>query len=272
MSEIIENTSEEIVDIVPVENEVTTNDTEEQVKEEYKPWKEKKVPETIPYNRFSEVNAQKKAAEERTQELERELASIRNISEKTKAIESIDDLDINDFSDIKEYQKALITVAQKEFEKESAKKEETRRIQEIEQNITKEFLGKVERSAAKNPEIKDAADYLGQFAAHIPAQTRYALLTEDNPGEVIHEIVTTPGLLEQIVRMNPLDAARKIAKMSAKYDNVQEAKVIDIPKVMPMKTGTPNIKANVSSGKIQYRDDMSVKEYKAWAKQQGIRL
>lgn len=273
MSEVIEtNTSEEVVDIVPLENEVTTNNTEE-VKEEFKPWKEKKNPETIPYGRFSEVNAQKKAAEERTQELERELASIRNISEKTKAIESIDDLDINDFTDIKEYQKALITVAQKEFEKEQTKKEETRRIQEIEQNITKEFTLKLEKAVAKNPEVKDAADYIGQFAAHIPAQTRYALLTEDNPGEVMYEIATTPGLLEQISRMNPLDAARKIAKISSKYDNVSESKVLDIPKVMPTtRTGTPNIKANVASGKIQYSDNMSMKEYKAWAKQENIRI
>lgn len=260
--EILEqdNSSEQIVDNVTEENEVTTNDTEEQVKEEYKPWKEKKVPETIPYNRFSEVNAQRKAAEERTAELERELASMRSITEKTKTIESIDDLDINDFEDIKEYQKALITVAHKEFEKENSKKEDARRIQEIEQNITKEFLGKVERSAAKNPEIKDAAEYIGQFAAHIPAQTRYALLTEDNPGEVIHEIVTTPGLLEQIVKMNPLDAARKIAKMSAKYDNVQEKETVEIPKTMP-RTGTPNVKTKPVS-QSRYSDDMPLSEYR----------
>lgn len=276
MSEIIENTSEEVVDIVPVENEVTTNDTEEQVKEEYKPWKEKKVPETIPYNRFSEVNAQKKAAEERAQELERELAQYKETKDNIKKYKTPKDVKIDEFEDLDKFfetrDEIVINNTIERYKQELEIENEKKRTQEIQDKILNELSSKLQKAVEKNPEIKHAVEYIDKFAAYLPPETRYALVTEDNPGEVMYEIATTPGLLEQLMKMHYVDAGRKIAKMSAKYDNIQEEKVIDIPKVMPMKTGTPNIKSNVSSGKIQYRDDMSVKEYKAWAKQQGIKL
>jgi hypothetical protein len=199
---------------------------------------------------------------------------LKNISDKTRAIESIDDLDINAFDDIKDYQKALIQVAHKEFERENQKKEDARRVQEIETKITEEFSKKMTKAAETNPEIYEAVGYINQFAEHIPAQTRYALLTEDNSAEVMYEIATTEGLLETIIRMNPLDAARKIAKISAKYDNqvqVPKASVV-IPEKMPTKANTPNIAGKPTSGKLKYSDSMTQSEYKAWCKQEGIKI
>lgn len=245
---------------------------EEPKKEEFKPWKEKKVPETIPYSRFSEIVAEKNAYADRIRENELKLAEYEKINQKVSKVNSIDELDINNFEDIKEYNKAFAEVMRREIQQENEKIAEQKRIQDIETKIMTEFSNRISKASEKNSEIGEAAEYIGQFAQHIPAQTRYALLVDENSPEVMYEIATTPGLLQDLVKMNPIDATRKIARMSAKYDGKEDVvvpksmpkQVANIPSQMSVKpkaAGTPNVRAEGTGGS-RFSENMSMSEYR----------
>lgn len=263
-------------DIVENENvEVDTNEENsenietqvEEKKEEFKPWKNK-TPEYIPYNRFSEKVREANEYKERLAQYEKELAEFKNVKDKVSKIESVDDLNIDDFTDMKEYQKALVQVAQKEFERDMQRRDHERQIRETEEKIITTFGQSVERAAKLNPEIKEAIEYAGQFTQYIPAETRYALLTDEYGPEVINEIVTTPGMLESIIKMNPIDAGRKIGRMSAKYEKMESEpkSQLQIPSHMekpaPKVAKTPNVQGKSNSGYGTYSDDISMSEYR----------
>lgn len=250
-----------------LENGDGTQEPEQKPAEEYKPWKKSPVPETIPYQRFSEVVSERKQLEERLAQKEKELEEYY----KTKKI--VDGMDLSDIDpDQQTIEEVLQKVAIKvktQVQAETAKAEEAKRISEIETRIADEFTKKVEKASAKNPEITEAVKYINTFAQHMPKETRYALVTDDNVGEVLYDIATTEGLLEQILRMNPIDAARKIAKISAKYDsqddgsNLSKAtqRNVEIPKVMPKSTGTPPKPSQTSKPTLRYSDDMPMSQY-----------
>jgi len=276
--EIVENVSETVEDTNSEQSEnVENSEVETEVKkEEYKPWK--KIPETIPYNRFSEKVQEVNEYKKKLEEFQKQLDSYRNTEEKVKTIESIEDLDINDFQDLKDYNRAFAQVFRKELQKEQEIIEERTKVERIEKEIFTTFQDKITKAVSRNPEVNDALNYVNQFAERIPAETRYALLTDENAADIIYEIATTEGLLEALTKMNPLDAARKLGKISSKYDsnNTSES---SIPKSMekvqekiPSKMGTPNLKGKPVSGQIKYRDDMSMAEYKQWARANNIKI
>lgn len=257
-------------DVLETAENVSENESEIVEKEEYKPWKKK--PDHVPYNRFSEVITEKNKLKEDYERLQKEIESYKNVSEKVKTIDNIEDLDITQFEDIKDYQKALANVIKKEFERENERKEYERNIVEAENKILSTFNQSIERAAKSNPEIKEAVEYLGQYSNHIRPEIRYALLTDEYGPEVIYEIATTPGLLQEIVTMNPLDAARKITKISTKYErqsseNVENNMSNNIPKSMPKPTpkvaSTPNVTTkNGGKGFGRYSDDIPLSEYR----------
>ncbi len=266
-TELEETVSEENLSDTSSENlsENVEETVSEEKKEEFKPWKQK-VPEMVPYKRLSETVAEKNELKKRLEQYEIELAEFKNVKDKVSKIESIDDLNIDDFQDMKEYQKALVQVAQKEFEREMQRKEHEREIQENQNRIVETFGKSVERAAKVNPEIKEAIEYAGKFTQYIPAETRYALLTDEYGPEVINEIVTTPGMLESIIKMNPIDAGRKIGRMSAKYERMENEPKISIPshmeKPQPKVAGTPNVKGKASGNIGNYSDDIPLSEYR----------
>ena len=102
----------------------------------------------------------------------------------------------------------------------------------------------------------------------MPTETRYALVTDDNVGEVLFEVATTEGLLESLLKMNPIDAVRRLSKISQKYDSDSDGsalskvtqKQVEIPKTMP-RTGTPPRSTQPVKSSTKYDDNMSFTEY-----------
>lgn len=184
-------------------NENNESESHEEQKEVERPWK-KKEPESIPYNRFREVNEERKELERRLSEYETRLKSFEESKAKVSEINSIEDLNakMSELS-IEEYNSHLISLARKQFEQEQERHQEQERIQKFEKDLNDNFVAKIEKSSKSNPEIREAVDYLGQYANRIPPQTRYALLTDDNAGEVIFEIATTPELLNFVMTAYP---------------------------------------------------------------------
>lgn len=254
LNEPIESEVTETYESPEVESESTENEVEEKPVE--RPWR-KKEPESIPYNRFREVNEERKELERRLSEYETRLKSFEESKAKVSEINSIEDLNakMSELS-IEEYNSHLITLARKQFEQETEKRQEQERIQKFEKDLNDNFMSKVERASKSNPEVKDAVEYLGQYAQRIPPQTRYAMLTDDNAGEVIFEIATNPELLNFVMTANPIDVARKIAKLSSKYDNASQNSTNEpVQAFVPKSVGSP--KTSTSSpapGKRKYSD------------------
>lgn len=256
-SEVVENN-----DIVESEvsesesNENNESESHEEQKEVERPWR-KKEPDSIPYNRFREVNEERKELERRISEYESRLKSFEETNAKISEINSIEDLNskMSELS-IEEYNSHLITLARKQFEQEQEKRQEQERIQKFEKDLNDNFVAKIEKSSKSNPEIREAVDYLGQYANRIPPQTRYALLTDDNAGEVIFEIATTPELLNFVMTANPIDVARKIAKLSSKYDNVSQNSTNEtVQAYVPKSSLSPKTsQASPAPGKRKYSD------------------
>lgn len=236
--EIFETEVIEPVEAVVESPETETESHEEEVKQEYKPWKEKSKPESIPYDRFSEVNRERRELERILSERESELARYKESENKVKEVKSISDIKLENFESFDEYQKARDAILVKEiettFHRQSQEREDARRVAEAEANLMKTFENRIAEAAKSNPEVTDAVNHISQFANHIQASVRYALLTDDNAGEVAYEIATTPGMLEFLIKSNPVDAQRKIDKISAKYDLKKESRSSEsIPTSMP---------------------------------------
>lgn len=239
-------------------DETETEQVEPKVEEKEYPWKEKKTPEQIPYGRFKEVNERKKELETRLAEYETRLRSFEESQNKVKEIGSVEELNaaMSELS-IEEYNAHLINLARKSFEAEQSKKEEKSRIEKIETDIREAVSSKIEKAQERIPEIKEAVTYLNQYADYISPEARYAMLTDDNAAEVMFEIATDAALLEFIIKANPIDVQRKIARISAKYDNApivnKPAKVEAFVPKTPV--GSPKTAGNMAApGKRKYSD------------------
>lgn len=269
MSEELETVLEE-VESIPETNEAVeqeSTESQEQDTQEHKepeiekPWKkEKTVPESIPYSRFSEVNAEKRELERRLAEYENKLSQYNQLEQKTKEITSVEELTAKAGEmDLNEYTQALLNIANRKFEEDRKKEAETARMAAVEKEISEVYINRITESAKKNPEITEAAEYLTQnYAKYLPRETRYALVTDEHVGEVIYEIATNKDLINFICTANPIDAARKIAKISAKYDadiskSVRKPQVeAFVPKNTP--TGSPKISNSAGSSTRKYTD------------------
>lgn len=254
----------------PIESESTETESTESVKEEYKPWREKSKPESIPYERFSEVNRERRELERQLIERESELSRYKESENKVKEVKNISDIKLENFESFDEYQSArdaiLIKQIEETYHKQAEERENNRRVAEAEASLMKTFESRIAESSKSNPEVTDAINHISQFANHIPASVRYALLTDENVGEVSYEIATTEGLLEFLIKANPVDAQRRIDKISAKYDLKKESRSAEsIPTAMPSipsQIKTPkSTNGAASSGKFLTGNE-SMSEYK----------
>lgn len=267
---VVNDVSENIVE-TPIENVV-----EQKEEEVYKPWKaEKKIPETIPYSRFSETIAEKNAALERTRELERELENYRRVKETVKEIKSIEDIDMD--KPIPEYHQDLVTFIENKLEAKMRAEREAEKFQESQNRKIETFSKRMSEAISENPEINDAASHVGQYVNQIPQYIQDSIVEDENGPWLLWELATQKGLIEELAKMSPTESLRKLGRLSAKYDNrevkqpkkeVEKEIVKDIPVMTPKKSGTPNVRAENSSNSSNYSNSqlskMSTSEFIKW--------
>ena len=270
MSEEIQNNEVE-VEVVAPEVESEGNETPvEKIEEKVidRPWKKKEeVEETsIPYNRFKEVNEERKAYREKLEQYEKELAQYKTPpKEKT-----VDDIDPADFSTVAEYLKAREDFVAEQTEKRFIERMDTMRRQkeaeEYQNNIVKSFQTNVEEAMTRNPEVVEAVQYLEKYSNRIPAEVRLAMLTDDNAGDLCFEIATNPKLFETVMSGDVVKSIREITKWSAKFERgdviekKSEAKVDHIEDIRAMVPKT--VRATPTSKKDPSK--MSMSEYRAY--------
>lgn len=257
-----ENLNEVVEEIIesPVEN-IDDNDSEnvseKPVEEVYKPWKaEKKLPETVPYNRFSETIAEKNIMAQRVAELQKELEKYNQVQETVKKITKIEDIDME--KPIPEYHQDLVTFITNQLEEKHKAEREQERFQEIQSKKIQTFTQRMSEAVSENSEISEAAKHVGQYVDQIPSYIQDSIIEDENGPWLLWELATQKGLIEELSKMTPTESLRKIGRISAKYDTrdfqkpsqkeVVREPLKDIP-VMQSKNvaGSPNVRAGSSN-------------------------
>jgi len=276
MSEEIDNVEvEEVIDTQEVSENIE-NDTSENIEkpeEVYKPWKaEKKIPETVPYGRFSETIAEKNMYAQRAAELEKELEKYNRVQETVKKITKIEDIDME--KPIPEYHQDLVTFITNQLEEKHRIEREQEKFQEAQSKKLQTFSTRMSEAIKENPEVSEAAKHVGQYVDQIPAYIQDSIVEDDNGPWLLWELATQKGLIEELSKMTPTESLRKIGRISAKYDNrnfkkespkeVVKEPVKDIPVMQTKNAGSPNIRAtstNTSNYSNAALSKMSTAEY-----------
>lgn len=264
-------------------------ETAESAKGADKPWKQKV--ESIPYDRFKEVNDERKSYRDRATELESRIRAMEEAAAKNKLpeIKSVDDIDPNSFKNDKgeldylAWLKAREEFVQKEtlkkFREDAEKERNAERAQEFERRISNDFNAKMQESAKTNPEIVEAINWFGNtFADKLSPSIRYAMVTDENGPDLIYHLATAgQDIMQQIARGDEIGAIRAMAKWSAKFTraeaNVAEAKNAEakpaVDEFAERYAKKPAVTAsNLPSAKGGTKDPnkMSMEEYREWRK------
>lgn len=261
--------------------EVAENAEEQKKPEIERPWKTKV--ESIPYDRFKEVNDERKSYRDRAAELEARIRAMEEAAAKNKLpeIKSVDDIDPNSFKNDKgeldylAWLKAREEFVQKEtlkrFREDAEKERNAERAQEFERRISSDFNAKMQESAKTNPEIVEAINWFGNtFADKLSPSIRYAMVTDENGPDLIYHLATDgQDIMQQIARGDEIGAIKAMAKWSAKFTKSEvkeEAKKEEDPfaeryvkKPVVTATNLPTAK-----GSTKDPNKMSMDEYRKW--------
>lgn len=278
MNEVQEELVETVIEETVEQEEGAEEVIEQETKPVEKPWQKNKVPEHIPYQRFKEVNEEKRQAQEKLAEYEKKLAEFESSQNKTKSIENIDEL-VNLLTteqiDTDTYTRELVKIVQKEVRKEAEVEKEKERIGKIKSDIINTFNDKVAKASEKYPDIKDAVDHVAQYEKYIPAEVQFALLTDDNSADIMYEIASDEELLKFILTAHPIDVQRKLGRLSAKYDKQPVKESMPEPtSFRPKVAASPKTVNAAPAGRVRKYSDseiasMSGSQYRA-AKEKGL--
>lgn len=264
---------------VDTDNDTETNDkqleSKSEEKEEFKPWKkvaEKKEPEVIPYQRFKEINDERKAYQSKLEEYEKELSELKSAKEKIEKIKGPEDINIGDYDDVDSYMKDVIEATKRAAVADVERNYQEREIQRVREaqsaEIVSNFQKNVEESIKFNPEIKEAVSFIDNYADQLDPRIAKELLLDENAGEVIYDIVTNQDLLTKLFKGDTDDVIRLIHKMSAKIDKgsrtVKEVEDREVPVALVKETLRPKTFKSESKSTTKDPEKMSISEYRKY--------
>ena len=273
------NTELENVETETIENETTESNEnvetiEEPSKEEFKPWKTDDKPYTIPYDRFREVNEERKKYREEYEKSLKELEAYRKKEQELEEIKDPTDINPDDFPDAKSYLKAYadsikaqsIKQAKEQFQRIEVEKQNTTEIQRIENKYTQNL----ERASKINPEVREADQFLDKYVERIHPAVLKELLDDDYAPEIVYAITTNKESLRQLIEGNPIQTIKMLGKMSSYISTKAESKKNDeeveiSDEVKAQLTSTLPKPICSKSAPQKDIEHMTQKEYNAWA-------
>lgn len=288
----------------PIETEViTSNSLDSQVRDSAEPegaeeggdtppepapfraWEHKpqnKIPDHIPYGRFKEVNEERKEALARVEAYEARLAELQARQEELERVKDPDEINIDDFDDPKEYlkarDKAIRAAAVREIEERFVAREQANIQAQHLKALDDRYVENINKAAERNPEVRAAADFIHEYASHIPPAVAHEIMIDPNAGELLHAIATNQQLLTALFRGNPNDTIRALHKLSAKIDLQNESgssaaasrSDVEVPRALDpkeaLKGAVPTQLRPVTTSRRKDVSKMSASEYRAWAK------
>lgn len=275
------------VEPIAIENEVveTTNETVVE-----KPWnKEKKVPESIPYQRFSEVNSkyrEEQTAREKAEARIRELEEQINKPVEPKVVESsgdkeydnlleearkygIEPPDIDQFETMADFNRAerkfqgQLAEIKAEIKFNQLREQETTHAEL--QRVNNDFMAKAETVREKIPDLNEAFNYFRQYSSMVPPEIQKAISSHPNGPELLYRIAGDENTLIKMVNhpqnpyYDPIEAQIFIRTFKSSLDN-------------PVDNGNTNVSAKEpvipksikgGTGKIDPYSAKSMAEYRA---------
>lgn len=228
--EIVEDVQETVVDTDTSGSDTGESDNAEVVAEDakpakFEPWKiktEAKIPDSIPYDRFKEINDERTAYKNRLEQYEAELAAIKAEKEKLAKIKGPEDINIADYDDVDQYMKDVIEATKRTAIAEVEKNYQEREMRRVEEaratEIVKSFQDNIAEAAKYNPDVEEAARFIDSYADSIDPRIAKELLIDENAGELIYDIVTDQALLNKMFKGDVDDFIRTMHKMSARID------------------------------------------------------
>ena len=258
----VQETPEVINEASSQVNEVT-NEVEEQPK---KPWeKVKTTPKTIPYDRFSDVIAQKNSMEQALmEEREARLKLEEQLNSKVGKAGSNEELkrpSIDDYDTLDEYEEAKDAYIEaktaiklrQELEAINRAKEEAN----YNQSINAKFNEQAQVAIKHIPDLPKAINYIAQFDKHIHPDLQAEILSHEDAPYLIHDIASNEEFLSTLINQ-PLKGLMMIARYSKpNFGDVGNGEVEEkpVPKVpTKIKGGTSKIDP--------YDDNISLSEYR----------
>lgn len=257
------------------ESDNKPSDDKVEEKEEFKPWKkvaEKKEVDVVPYQRFKEINDERKAYQSKLEEYERELAELKSAKEKIEKIKGPEDINIGDYDDVDSYMKDVIEATKRAAIADVERNYQEREIQRVREaqsaEIVSNFQKNVEESIKYNPEIKEAVSFIDNYADQLDPRIAKELLLDENAGEVIYDIVTNQDLLTKLFKGDTDDVIRLIHKMSAKIDKGSrtepKSEEREVPTALVKETLRPKTFKSESKSTTKDPEKMTIAEYRKY--------
>lgn len=193
----------------------------------YRAWeteeaKEKELPQHIPYNRFKEVNDERKTYLTRLEEAESKLAQYQEREEQVKKIKSPDDIKIENYTDpalyLKDLTEATKYQAVLEVEERQRERDRQKAIDDKVKATNNLFTTNVNEAVKRNPDIKNAHAWFDKVADNIHPVVAYELMIDENVGELMYDIATNQDLVNEMFTSDPQSFIRKLHKMSARIN------------------------------------------------------
>ena len=274
--DVIEPT--EIIETEPVDQETDTEVPSDDVPEtkeepEFKPWKDKKLPESVPYDRFAEVNRERRELERRLTELENQRREFDELQKRAKEINTEADLNAKmSEMTIEEYNAHLLRLAEKRVEERFEARERERIEREANEKLVRTYSENVRIYAEQQPEVVEAVNYLVGLNLHPMVQ--HQIMKDPNAGELIYKLATSQADLTAITG-DPIDAVRHLGVVSSRLGvNAGSKSVLStaVPKpVQPMKpAGSPKPVGTPQTARRTYSDaeiaNMSSADYAKYRK------
>jgi hypothetical protein len=176
--------------------------------------------------RIRELNEAKKQAESKAAQLEDRIRAIEARSAEIDKLADGEMPDASKFETLQDYVNALaeakVKAALKLNQQEQLKNERETAAKAYEQEIGSSFEQKVQIAAQANPDLPKAVEHLNKLAQHIPIEVRHALITDENAAQLAWDIATNQELLDYVMMQNPINSIKVLAKLSAKYDPVED--------------------------------------------------
>jgi len=269
------------------ENKETQNQ-ETKKDEGFKPWKRSPEGTHIPYDRFKQVNDERKAYAAELEASKAKIAEYEAAQKKLEEIKDPDDINPADYADAKEYLKAYSAAVKANAIKETKNTIEAemqqRQSQAHLQAVQSSYMEKYNKAAKEEPEVAQANDYLGQYADRLHPAILQELMSDDNSPHLVHAIVTNEKALRQLFEGNPIQTLKMIGKLSGLVEEQRSTKTTSTKA-----EDTGNVEDIVAAAKSALKDsiprsiksnspgrksiaDMSQSEYEAYMNRKEGRI
>jgi hypothetical protein len=231
-------------------------------------------PENRAQKRIRETIARQRAAEERAEALEAELAKLKAIQEVKPSLPEMPNR--NDFEYEEDFSKAVHDYARRVAAIEgqrietaqiaSAKQAQFQVEQESQSRVKRgNMIKQLEEAKAKYPDYENARENMVIFSQHKPLMD----ILSQSPvvGELVYHLGKNLDELERISRLNPLGIAREIGRFEANIQSASDRVAASSKKIT--KAAVP-IKPVTGSATTKGKDvtQMSEAELREWTKKE----